>query len=272
MSFQAVSWAWELNGLTATQKLVLMGLASYADEDEATCFPGQKTLAKRANVSVRTVQRALKELEILGAISRARRFREDGSRTSDGYKVHLDFILGDNLSPDIDDAPHDIDDSLGDIDDDPRRHGCQGMNSQLIVSSNSKKNSQKSEIDNSRPDVDFLLDVLDSCMEANGVKKPSRNKANINAARLLLDKDGYTVKQVEWIIRWSQNNEFWRSNILSMSKLREKFDQLKLQSQRQDVNKSSKSEQAHSFIERLQNIDDSSGNREAFNDHLQLRQ
>jgi hypothetical protein len=31
------------------------------------------------------------------------------------------------------------------------------------------------------------------------------------------------------MIRWATNHEFWRSNILSMSKLREKFDQLKSQ-------------------------------------------
>jgi hypothetical protein len=29
------------------------------------------------------------------------------------------------------------------------------------------------------------------------------------------------------MIRWATSDEFWRTNILSMSKLREKFDQLK---------------------------------------------
>jgi len=78
-----------------------------------------------------------------------------------------------------------------------------------------------------RPDVEELLDLLDSCIALNGFKKPSRTKKNADAARLLLDKDGYDVKQVSWMIRWATNDEFWRSNILSMSKLREKFDQLK---------------------------------------------
>lgn len=133
-------------------------------------------------------------------------------------------------------------------------------------------NKGTSEIEISRPDVDYLLDCLDSEIATNGAKKPSRSKANIDAARLLIDKDGYSVEQVEAIIRWSQNNEFWRTNILSMSKLREKFDQLKLQAQRASTDrKKSKSDDAHSFIERLENIDGTSRGRQATNDHLQLR-
>lgn len=77
-----------------------------------------------------------------------------------------------------------------------------------------------------RPDVDSLLDLLDQCIEANGAKKPSRTRKNHDAARLLLDRDGYTPEQVVRMIRWATADEFWRTNILSMSKLREKFDQL----------------------------------------------
>ena len=92
-----------------------------------------------------------------------------------------------------------------------------------------KESSSSSEVSVETPrlDVDELLDLLDSCIALNGFKKPTRTKKNADAARLLLDKDGYDVKQVSWMIRWATNDEFWRSNILSMSKLREKFDQLK---------------------------------------------
>ena len=83
-----------------------------------------------------------------------------------------------------------------------------------------------------RPDVEYLLDVLDEEIVRNGGKKPNRTKKNRDAARLLLDRDGKTVEQVERAIRWAHGNEFWRSNILSMSKLREKYDQLVLQAKR----------------------------------------
>lgn len=84
-----------------------------------------------------------------------------------------------------------------------------------------------------RPDVTHLLDLLDKHIVANGSRPPKRNKANTDAARLLLDKDGRTVQQIEAAIIWCQSNEFWRANILSMSKLREKYDQLRLAAQRE---------------------------------------
>ena len=83
-----------------------------------------------------------------------------------------------------------------------------------------------------RPEIIQLLDLLDSEIERNGAKKPARTKKNIDATRLLLDRDGRTVEQVAAAIRWCQSDEFWRSNILSMSKLREKYETLRLAAQR----------------------------------------
>jgi hypothetical protein len=77
-----------------------------------------------------------------------------------------------------------------------------------------------------RPDVDALLDLLDAEIQTNGNRPPSRTKNNHTAMRLLLDRDGYTYQQVEYVIRWSQAHEFWRTNILSASKLRKQFTQL----------------------------------------------
>jgi hypothetical protein len=80
--------------------------------------------------------------------------------------------------------------------------------------------------------VDSLLDLLDERITANGGKTPSRTKKNRDAARLILDADGLTVEQVSAAIVWATADEFWRSNILSMSKLREKYEQLRLAAQR----------------------------------------
>lgn len=83
-----------------------------------------------------------------------------------------------------------------------------------------------------RPDIQRLLEKLDQRVTDNGRRKPNRTKKNIDAARLLLDRDGYTEHQIAWMINWSTNHEFWRGNIGSMSKLREKFDELKAQATR----------------------------------------
>lgn len=79
-----------------------------------------------------------------------------------------------------------------------------------------------------RPEVEKLCNLLADRIEGNGSRRPSITKAWRDAARLLIDKDGYTPEQVAWVLNWSQSDEFWRTNILSMPKLRDKFDQLKL--------------------------------------------
>jgi hypothetical protein len=42
----------------------------------------------------------------------------------------------------------------------------------------------------------------------------------------MLRLDHRTTEEITAVIQWSQRDNFWRSNILSMGKLREKFDQL----------------------------------------------
>jgi beta-xylosidase len=44
--------------------------------------------------------------------------------------------------------------------------------------------------------------------------------------------DGRTYQQIEGLIDFSQNDNFWFANILSMGKLREQFDQLTNQRKR----------------------------------------
>jgi hypothetical protein len=94
-----------------------------------------------------------------------------------------------------------------------------------------------------RPELNQLLDLLDSEIRANGGKPPARTKKNLDAARLLIDRDKRTVEQVATAIRWCQADEFWRANILSMSKLREKYDQLRLAATRGSAPKQSRADE-----------------------------
>lgn len=54
------------------------------------CWPGIKTIARDLRLSRRTVQRALNDLERAGYIQRQRRYRENGSRTSNLYIINMD--------------------------------------------------------------------------------------------------------------------------------------------------------------------------------------
>ncbi|MGP5579771.1 hypothetical protein ACTXOF_04420 [Glutamicibacter arilaitensis] len=83
-----------------------------------------------------------------------------------------------------------------------------------------------------RPDVEALCSRLADRIAANGSKRPTITKRWRDSARLMLDTDGRTLADVMAAIDWSQQDAFWQSNILSMPKLREKFDTLRLQAGR----------------------------------------
>lgn len=83
-----------------------------------------------------------------------------------------------------------------------------------------------------RDDVNRICQHLANRIEANTGKRPAIGKRWYDAARLLIDNDGRTEQDIHAAIDWCQDDEFWRANILSLPKLREKYDQLQLQAQR----------------------------------------
>jgi hypothetical protein len=87
-----------------------------------------------------------------------------------------------------------------------------------------------------RPDVERICEHLADRIEGNGSKRPTVTKGWHDAARLMLDRDDRTETDVLAAIDWCQNHEFWRANVLSMPKLRDKYDQLRLQASRPAAN------------------------------------
>lgn len=82
-----------------------------------------------------------------------------------------------------------------------------------------------------RDDVNKICETLQARMVGNGIKEPTITKEWRREARLLLDKDGYPLDIVMHVLEWSQKDRFWKANIQSVPKLRQKFGQLLLKSQ-----------------------------------------
>ena len=91
------------------------------------------------------------------------------------------------------------------------------------------KASSSSEISISDAPLSHLLAHL---IEENGSKRPPVGKRWAKAERLMFERDHRPRDEAERLIRWSQADEFWRSNILSMPKFREQYDKLRLQADR----------------------------------------
>lgn len=80
----------------------------------------------------------------------------------------------------------------------------------------------------SRPDIEQVCTHLADRIEENGSRRPAITPAWRTSARLLIDKDKREVDQILRAIDWCQGHSFWRANVLSMPKLRERYDQLRL--------------------------------------------
>lgn len=73
MSTIIMSQCWPLQGLSVTQKAVLISLADQANDD-GVCWPAVGTIAARCCMSARAVRTAMDHLEAVGLLTRDRRF------------------------------------------------------------------------------------------------------------------------------------------------------------------------------------------------------
>jgi hypothetical protein len=88
MSIQAVAWAISQRVGSPTGKALLICLANYANE-KGECWPSQTTIAREAELGERATRDWLQKLEVQGLITRTRRNRRDGSRTSDLFQLAI---------------------------------------------------------------------------------------------------------------------------------------------------------------------------------------
>ena len=93
MSLIAITWAFSVENISPSAKLVLLAVAdntSDRDRDYGECFPSQEELARKTNQSVDTVQKRIKELAEQDYIFRVKRKTPHGTRLSDLYIMLFD--------------------------------------------------------------------------------------------------------------------------------------------------------------------------------------
>lgn len=258
MSNEALTWAFK-HEMTPIQKLVLIALADYADEN-GECYPRHETTAQRTCLSLSTVKRSIKGLAEGGYLTKVHQYRDDGRYRSNRYRLNLakvptttpeqvpgqsDPVIrsertdqGVTVTP----IPGHSDTSTG--------SERAIKNPQLTPIGTPKETSSADAADEQSPaedtepreDVEQVCKLLADCIEANGSKRPTVTERWRDAARLLIDRDGKSPQQISWIIQWCQQDEFWRTNVLSMPTLRRQFDRLRLKAQQDSQPRVSKRE------------------------------
>lgn len=82
-------------------------------------------------------------------------------------------------------------------------------------------------------DSDMEFQIVNYFIDLIKKNDPKFKTPNIQTwcepVRLLIEKDERTPEEIKAVIDWTNNDEFWKSNILSPKKLRDKFSQLKIQ-------------------------------------------
>ncbi len=108
MSAHVVAWVLDHSPATLGSRLVLIVLAEHAGPDGRNAYPSVNTIARRARLSRRSVQYALRELENLGCITLTHR-RDGGTNV---YRVNTDIGKFDELPPLNDSSPKSLNGSI----------------------------------------------------------------------------------------------------------------------------------------------------------------
>ena len=90
MSLKRIAAAIEAD-LPPSEKLVLILLANNAKDEDGTCFPSQKYLARKSGFARGTVNGIIKRLHEAGFIEIAHQYRDDGGLRSNNYTVFPDY-------------------------------------------------------------------------------------------------------------------------------------------------------------------------------------
>ena len=84
MSFDAMNWASKQDCQNSTNKLILLMLANYSDENDSS-YPSYKHLANLCSCTERTAMRSIDSLIQMGLVKKEGRYTPDGKQTSNRF-------------------------------------------------------------------------------------------------------------------------------------------------------------------------------------------
>lgn len=228
MSAKYTFLAWDTPIENAPLKLALLQLANNADDDGFSYYSISK-MAKSCGMSNRTFMRKISELENMGVLTVERRANRPSLYTLIGDEMgvslcHLreaevtdshgtvteSHLVGDRESHDLNSTPNN-----------------KSNNSNLMVQPEAKPSKYKFNDDQ----MNFAKAVYGKVREVTPQMKEPNLESWANTARLMVDSDKFVLRDVWNVFQWANSDNFWRTNVLSVSKLREKYPELKAKSQ-----------------------------------------
>lgn len=227
-----MSWVFENSTAKYAARLVLLAIANHADKDGRNAWASVRQLAEEAHVSERQARYALRELEASKEIVQA------------GVSPHRTYVYElpamQTLFP-ISQEGADIAgaESAGGNLRQLRGQSAAAKGAELAPEPKGNRPKATVEASDEDPEARRLCELLADLIVANGSKRPTIGKAWLTEARRLLRLDKRPPDEIERVLRWSQADDFWRGNVLSMPTFRSKYDRLRLASTRTTTRRAS---------------------------------
>ena len=86
-------------------------------------------------------------------------------------------------------------------------------------------------------------------------KGPNNFQGWAKSVDLMFRIDNRTSDQVEYLVRWSQQDDFWMGNILSMGTLRDKFDRLVIQAKKNPIKENGMKACSEKTLKTMRNLE-----------------
>ena len=251
MSIESIAACLHHSQATGSDKLVLLGIANH--DGDGGAWPSITTLAKYANISERSVQTCIQKLinmgEIVCHVNKGGNADTRGDRRPNRYDIlvrcpkECDGSTKHRVKQDAERGEAQRNNGVKPT----TQRGEAGFTLTIHEPSLEPSLNTRTYGDENHQACNLLADLI----EINGSKRPAVTDKWLSDMERLNRIDERSWEQITRAIEWCQADDFWRGNIMSPSKLRKQYDQLRLSAQR--GNKQSKFTKTLDWIRNLEN-------------------
>lgn len=223
--------------LTIYEKMIYMVLVRHANED-SSCFPSYKTIAKKAGCSERKAKDVVKSLEEKKLIAKRTR-KQGGKMENDTNMYYVLSFKEENITPKDEENVSEVVHGVHNVVHGVHKGGACGA--QQVVHevhpnntklNNTNINSRNNIFDDNSNEFRLSKFLLENIKKNNPNMKEPNLQTWSKEFDYILRLDKRNLNEVKEIIVWChQEDNFWSGNILSPKSLRKHFDKLRMQKQ-----------------------------------------
>ena len=104
------------------------------------------------------------------------------------------------------------------------------VNTDCLVNTDIKTTTSRKSKKHGQQDMEMAEGMLSLIRAINPHQKQPNMDSWANTIRLMVERDGIPYQEIARVFQWANEDNFWKSNILSPEKLRKQFDQLTIRS------------------------------------------